>query len=37
MLEEVTPRKSGNWKPTTTYAAELNRLDGNKLEKEEAI
>jgi sugar porter (SP) family MFS transporter len=37
MLEEVTPRKSGNWKPTTTYAAELNRMDGNKLEKEEAI
>lgn len=37
MLEEVTPRKSGNWKPTTTYAAELNRIDGNKLEKEEAI
>ena len=27
MLDEVSPRKSAGWKPSTTYAAELNRLD----------
>jgi sugar porter (SP) family MFS transporter len=32
MMEEVSPRKSAGWKPTTTYASELNRMDGEKNE-----
>ncbi|KAG2177388.1 hypothetical protein INT44_007899 [Umbelopsis vinacea] len=34
MMEEVSPRKSAAWKPTTTYASELNRMDGEKPEKD---
>ncbi|KAI9281698.1 putative glucose transporter rco-3 [Umbelopsis sp. AD052] len=34
MMEEVSPRKSAAWKPTTTYANELNRMDGEKPEKD---
>jgi hypothetical protein len=37
MMDEVSPRKSAAWKPTTTYAGELNRMDGEKLDKEDAI
>ncbi|CAO3673513.1 unnamed protein product [Umbelopsis ramanniana] len=35
MMEEVSPRKSAGWKPTTTYASELNRMDN--AEKDAAI
>ncbi|KAI8577889.1 hypothetical protein K450DRAFT_249780 [Umbelopsis ramanniana AG] len=37
MMDEVSPRKSASWKPTTTYAGELHRMDAEKLDKEEAI
>ncbi|KAG2177389.1 hypothetical protein INT44_007900 [Umbelopsis vinacea] len=37
MMDEVSPRKSAAWKPTTTYAGELHRMDGEKLDREEAI
>ncbi|CAO3673509.1 unnamed protein product [Umbelopsis ramanniana] len=37
MMDEVSPRKSAAWKPTTTYAGELQRMDGEKLDHEDAL